>query len=72
MSRQGQKTEIKRIVTAPIGIRRIALGVAGLVLVGVGAAFVLPFLMPAESVREAVKAEIRAVTGFDPVLRGGA
>jgi len=67
-----EKAEIKRIVTAPIGIRRIAVAAAGLVLVGIGAAFVLPFLMPAESVREAVKAEIRAVTGFDPVLRGGA
>ena len=28
--------------------------------------------MPADAVREAVKAEIRAVTGLDPVLRGGA
>src|SRR5256886_6119479 len=27
--------------------------------------------MPADAVREAVKAEIRAVTGLDPVLRGG-
>src|SRR5262245_61065127 len=26
--------------------------------------------MPADAVREAVKAEIRAVTGLDPVLRG--
>src|SRR5947207_6319818 len=28
--------------------------------------------MPPEAVRDAVKAEIRAVTGLDPVLRGGA
>src|SRR4051812_21962989 len=28
--------------------------------------------MPADAVRDAVKAEIRAVTGLDPVLRGGA
>src|SRR5437870_5428116 len=28
--------------------------------------------MPADAVREAVKAEIRAVTGLDPVLRGEA
>src|SRR5262249_4101397 len=27
--------------------------------------------MPADAVREAVKAEIRAVNGLDPVLRGG-
>src|SRR6266852_5180382 len=40
--------------------------------VGIGALVILPFLMPADAVREAVKAEIRAVTGLDPVLRGGA
>jgi AsmA protein len=60
------------VVTAPIGIKRLVIGVIGVVLVGLGAAFIFPFLMPAETVREAVKAEIRAVTGFDPVLRGGA
>ena len=40
--------------------------------VGIGALVILPFLVPADAVREAVKAEIRAVTGLDPVLRGGA
>ena len=37
---------------------------------GFGALSILSFLMPAEAVRDAVKAEIRAVTGLDPVLRG--
>jgi AsmA protein len=59
-------------VIAAFGIKRLAVVVAGLVAVVIGVLVVLPFLMPAEAVREAVKAEIRAVTGLDPVLRGGA
>src|SRR5581483_7282646 len=37
-----------------------------------GGLLLLSLLMPADTVREAVKSEIRAVTGLDPVLRGGA
>ncbi|HKN08338.1 MAG TPA: AsmA family protein, partial [Pseudomonadota bacterium] len=59
-------------MTGPVGIRRLGVAVIGLVIAGLGAVLILPFLMPAEAVREAVKAEIRAVTGLDPVLRGGA
>jgi AsmA protein len=59
-------------VTAPVGIKRLGLAVIALLLAGFGAALIVPFLMSAETVREAVKAEIRAVTGLDPVLRGGA
>jgi len=59
-------------VTAAVGIKRLALVVAALAVAGAGVLLILPFLMPAEAVREAVKAEIRAVTGLDPVLRGGA
>jgi AsmA protein len=59
-------------VTAPVGIKRLAIGALAMLFVGLGAAFVLFLLMPAETVREAVKAEIRAVTGFEPVLRGDA
>ena len=36
----------------------------------VAALVILPWLLPAEAVRKAVQAEIRAVTGLDPVLRG--
>src|SRR5262249_2995837 len=36
----------------------------------IAALVLLPFLMPADTVRKAVQAEIRAVTGLDPVLRG--
>jgi AsmA protein len=43
-----------------------------LAAVGIGILVILPFLVSADAVREAVKAEIRAVTGLDPVLRGAA
>jgi AsmA protein len=59
-------------VTAAVGIKRLGFAVLALAIAGIGALVILPFLMPAEAVREAVKAEIRAVTGLDPVLRGGA
>lgn len=58
-------------VNAAPGIKRIGLGVAALLLAGFAGLLVLPLLLPADSVREAVKAEIRAVTGLDPVLHGG-
>jgi AsmA protein len=57
-------------VTAAIGIKRLGLAVVALAVVGAGALLLLSFLMPADTVREAVKAEIRAVTGLEPVLRG--
>lgn len=57
------------MITA-IGIRRLGLAVLAFAVIGIGALVILPFLMPADAVREAVKAEIRAVTGLDPVLRG--
>ena len=59
-------------MTAAVGIKRLGFAVLALAIAGIGALVILPFLMPAEAVREAVKAEIRAVTGLDPVLRGGA
>jgi len=58
-------------VTAAVGIKRLGFVIVALAAVGIGALVILPFLMPADAVREAVKAEIRAVTGLDPVLRGG-
>ncbi|MEA2956479.1 MAG: AsmA protein, partial [Alphaproteobacteria bacterium] len=59
-------------MTAAVGIKRLAFVALGLAIVGVCALVILPFLMPADAVRDAVKAEIRTVTGLDPVLRGGA
>jgi AsmA protein len=57
-------------VAALRGIKRLAIVIPALAAAGVGALLILPFLMPPEAVRDAVKAEIRAVTGLDPVLRG--
>ena len=57
-------------MTAAVGIKRLGLAVLALAAAGICALLVLPFLMPADAVRDAVKAEIRAVTGLDPVLRG--
>jgi AsmA protein len=59
-------------VIAAFGLKRLAIAAAGLAAIGGGALVALPFFMPADTVREAVKAEIRAVTGLDPVLRGSA
>jgi AsmA protein len=59
-------------VTAAVGIKRLGLAVLALAVIGIGALVILPFLMSADAVREAVQAEIRAVTGLDPVLRGAA
>jgi AsmA protein len=53
-------------------MKRLGLLLVTLAAIGIGVFLILPFLMPAEAVREAVKAEIRAVTGLDPVLRGEA
>ena len=58
-------------MTAAVGIKRLGFVVVAVAAVGIGALVILPFLMSADAVREAVKAEIRAVTGLDPVLRGG-
>jgi AsmA protein len=52
------------------GFKRLGLAVAVGVVAGVGGLVAASLLVPAESVRNAIKAEIRAVTGFDPVIRG--
>jgi AsmA protein len=53
-----------------IGIKRLGLAAAALAAVVFAALVLLSFLIPADTVRDQVKAEIRAVTGLDPVLRG--
>jgi AsmA protein len=55
---------------AAIGIKRLGLGLAALAAAVFAALVALPLLIPADTVRDAIKAEIRAVTGLDPVLRG--
>jgi AsmA protein len=59
-------------VIAAVGIKRLGLIAAALAAIGICVLVILPFLVSADTVREAVKAEIRAVTGLDPVLRGAA
>jgi AsmA protein len=55
---------------AAIGIRRLGLAAATLAGTAFAALVILSLLIPADTVRDSVKAEIRAVTGLDPVLRG--
>ncbi len=55
---------------AATGIKRLGLAVAALLALGVGGLLALSLVIPADAVREAVKAEIRAVTGLDPSMRG--
>jgi AsmA protein len=57
-------------LSAVTGFKRLAL-VVGALMVGVfGALAIVSFLIPKDQVREAVKSEIRAATGLDPLLRG--
>jgi AsmA protein len=53
-----------------IGIKRIGIAAAAFAAAAFGALVLLSVLIPADTVRDAVQAEIRAVTGLDPVLRG--
>jgi AsmA protein len=64
-------TEHAKVISAT-GLKRLGIGIAALIGVVVGAFALVPILIPADSVREAVQAEIRAVTGLKPVLRGDA
>jgi AsmA protein len=57
-------------LTVAIGMKRLGLAIAAVVALGVCALPIMAWLIPAETVREAVKAEIREVTGLNPVLRG--
>jgi AsmA protein len=49
-------------------LKRLAIAVAGLVAAAFVVLIALSFLIPAASVRESVRAEIKAVTGLDPLL----
>jgi len=57
-------------VSAATGIRRLGIAIVGILVAGFAVLLALPFLISADSVRESVKLQIRAVTGFDPSLRG--
>src|SRR5262245_39482455 len=51
-------------------MKRLGLAVIGLVAAGFAGLLAVSLLIPADSVREAVKVQIREVTGLDPVLSG--
>jgi AsmA protein len=57
-------------VSAATGIKRLGIIVAGVVVAGFAGLLALPLLISADSVRDSVKLQIRAVTGFEPLLRG--
>ena len=52
------------------GLMRLSLVVAAVFAAGIGALVAASALIPTATVRDAVIAEIRAVTGLDPVIRG--
>jgi AsmA protein len=57
-------------VTAATGFKRVGILAAAVIATGVAALVVASFFISADGARDAVKAQIRAVTGLDPVLRG--
>ncbi len=57
-------------MVATSGFKRLGFAIVALVAAGCVAVGLASFLIPADAARDAVKAEIRAVTGFDPVVRG--
>jgi len=57
-------------VTAALGFKRLGLAVVAAVAVIVGMLALSSFLISADTARETVKNEIRAVTGLEPMLRG--
>jgi AsmA protein len=59
-------------VTAANGFKRLGLALAAVLVIGAGLLGVISLVISADSVRDAVKAEIRAVAGLEPILRGPA
>jgi AsmA protein len=59
-------------MTAASGFKRLGFAIAAAVAVAVGVIAGVSLFVPADTVRNAVKAEIKAVTGLDPIIRGDA
>ncbi len=59
-------------MTAATGFKRLGIAITAVVLIVIAALGTLALLIPADSVREAVKAELRTITGLDVSLRGDA
>src|SRR6185295_18356663 len=58
------------LVPAAIGLKRLSLALAAVFAAGIAALVAVSAFIPAEKVRNAVIAEIRSVTGLEPVVRG--
>lgn len=54
------------------GLKRLGFALAALLSVAVLAVLLLPLLVSTDSVRERVSADLRAMTGLTPTIRGGA
>jgi len=52
------------------GFKRLGLALAAVLVISAGMLIVMSFMISGETAREAVKAEIRAMSGLEPVLRG--
>ena len=57
-------------MTVATGLKRLAIFVGVVIAAGIAAVSTASFLVSADGARDAVKAQIRAVTGLDPALRG--
>ncbi|KAB2855098.1 MAG: AsmA family protein, partial [Bauldia sp.] len=57
-------------MTAAAGLKRLGIMVAAAISAGILALAAISALIPADTVRDAVKAEIKAATGLDPLIRG--
>lgn len=64
------KNSDRVLVTMAKGLKRAGIGAAAVFATGIAALALLPFFIPADHVRAAVKTQLRAVTGLDPVARG--
>ncbi len=59
-------------MTSATGLMRLSLVIAAVFAAGIAALIATASLIPAETVRQSVIAEIRAVTGLEPTIRGAA
>ncbi len=59
-------------MTASTGFRRLGFVLLAAFVAGSGVLMTAGYLVPADAVRQQALNEIRAVTGLDPILRGGA
>ena len=57
-------------MTAATGLKRLVIVGGVVIAAAVAVLSAASFLVSADGARDAVKAQIRAVTGLDPVLRG--